>query len=69
MRFEAQLIDWLQEATTAVVAEQMWLSWDEVDGIMQRAVPRGLDIRTPRGAGSRAPSAWTSRRFRSATST
>ena len=42
MRFEAQVIDWLQEATTAAVAVQMGLSRDEVDGIMQRAVQRGL---------------------------
>lgn len=48
MRFEAQVIDWLQEATTAAAAHQMELSWDEVDGIMQRAVER---IGTPRGAG------------------
>ena len=45
MRFEAQVIDWLQEAITAAVAEQMELSWDEVDGIMQRAVQRGLERR------------------------
>ena len=45
MRFEAQVIDWLQEATTAAVAEQMGLSWDEVDGIMERAVQRGLERR------------------------
>ena len=45
MRFEAQVIDWLQEATTAAVAVQMGLSWDEVDGIMQRAVQRGLERR------------------------
>ena len=45
MRFAAQVIDWLQEATTAAVAEQMWLSWDEVDGIMQRGVPGGIERR------------------------
>jgi len=44
--FEALVIDWLREATTAAVAEQMGLSWDQVDGIMQRAVQRGLRRRT-----------------------
>ena len=39
---EAVVIDWLQHATTAAVAQQMRLSWDEVDGVMQRAVQRGL---------------------------
>ena len=39
------MIDWLKEASTAAVALQMGLSWDEVDGIMQRAVQRGLERR------------------------
>ena len=39
------MIDWLREANTAAVAQQMGLSWDEVDGIMQRAVQRGLERR------------------------
>ncbi len=39
------VIDWLREANTAAVALQMGLSWDEVDGIMQRAVQRGLERR------------------------
>ena len=43
--FEALVIDWLREANTAAVAQQMGLSWDEVDGIMQRAVQRGLERR------------------------
>ena len=43
MRFEALVIDWLREASIAAVAHQMELSWDEVDGIMQRAVQRGLE--------------------------
>ena len=43
--FEAVVIDWLKEASTAAVALQMGLSWDEVDGIMQRAVQRGLERR------------------------
>ena len=40
--FEALVIDWLQEASISAVAERMGLSWDEADGIMQRAVKRGL---------------------------
>ena len=43
--FEALVIDWLREANTAAVAQQMGLSWDAVDGIMQRAVQRGLERR------------------------
>ena len=43
--FEALVIHWLREANTAAVAQQMGLSWDEVDGIMQRAVQRGLERR------------------------
>ena len=39
------MIDWPKEASTAAVALQMGLSWDEVDGIMQRAVQRGLERR------------------------
>ena len=38
--FEAVVIDWLQEATTAAVAQQLGLSWDEVDGVMQRGLQR-----------------------------
>jgi transposase len=40
--FEGLVIEWLKEATTQAVARLMGLSWDEVDGIMQRAVDRGL---------------------------
>ena len=39
---EAMVIDWLQHATIAAVAQQIRLTWDEVDGVMQRAVQRGL---------------------------
>lgn len=45
--FEAVVIDWLKEATTAAVARRIGLTWDEVDGIMQRAVARGLARREP----------------------
>ena len=40
--FEALVIDWLQEATTSAVSDRLRLSWNAVDGIMQRAVKRGL---------------------------
>ena len=40
--FEALVIDWLQAATTLSVARLLDLSWDQVDGVMQRAVNRGL---------------------------
>jgi len=39
--FEALAIDWLLEANISSVAVLLGLSWDEVDGIMQRAVQRG----------------------------
>ena len=44
--FEALVIDWLRDASTAAVARQLRLSWDSVDGIMSRAVSRGLRRRT-----------------------
>jgi transposase len=40
--FERLAIDWLQAASQQAVAERLGLSWDEVHGIMQRAVKRGL---------------------------
>jgi transposase len=40
--FEALVIDWLKEASVSAVADRMRLSWNAVDGIMQRAVKRGL---------------------------
>ena len=39
---EAVVIDWLKEASFAAVARRLGFSWDEVDGIMARAVVRGL---------------------------
>jgi transposase len=45
---EAVVIDWLRSlATIKAVAQQIRLSWDEVDGIQQRAVARGLARRKP----------------------
>lgn len=40
--FERLAIDWLLEASQSVVAKRLGLSWDEVHGIMDRAVTRGL---------------------------
>ena len=40
--FEAVAIDWLQEASIAAVSRVLGVSWDALDGIMQRAVARGL---------------------------
>jgi len=40
--FEALVIDWLKEASIKAAAGRLGLSWDQVDGIMQRAVARGL---------------------------
>lgn len=45
--FECIVIDWLKEASIAAVSRRLSLSWDEVDGIMGRAVRRGLDRREP----------------------
>lgn len=40
--FERLAIDWLLAANTSAVSSLLGLSWDEVDGIQQRAVARGL---------------------------
>ncbi len=40
--FERMAIDWLRMASQKAVAEQLCLSWDEIHGIMERAVERGL---------------------------
>ena len=40
--FECIVIDWLREANQSAVGRQLQLSWHEVDGIMSRAVARGL---------------------------
>jgi len=47
-RFERAIIVWLQDSPISAVAENFKLSWDEVDGIMQRAVGRGLKRRAKR---------------------
>ena len=43
--FEALAIDWLKAASQKAVAERLELSWDEIHGIMERAVERGLERR------------------------
>lgn len=43
--FEALAIDWLKEASISAVADLLSMSWDEADGIVQRAVARGLERR------------------------
>lgn len=43
--FEALAIEWLKAASQKAVAGQMKLSWDEIHGIMERAVKRGLQRR------------------------
>jgi transposase len=43
--FEALVIDWLRECSFAAVARQLRMSWDQVAGIQNRAVHRGLSRR------------------------
>jgi transposase len=43
--FERLAIDWLTAASQKAVGERLDLSWDEVHGIMERAVERGLERR------------------------
>jgi transposase len=40
--FEALAIEWLKAASQKAVAQQLRLSWDEIHGIQERAVERGL---------------------------
>lgn len=40
--FEAMVIAWLREAPISAVAGLVGLTWDQVDGIQQRAIERGL---------------------------
>ena len=39
--FEAMVIGWLQSSSISAVSEQLSMSWNAVDGIMDRAVERG----------------------------
>jgi len=43
--FESLVIDWLKEASVSAVAKNLGLSWNAIDGIMKRAVERGLSRR------------------------
>jgi transposase len=43
--FERLAIDWLKVASQKAVGEQLHLSWNEIHGIMDRAVERGLKRR------------------------
>lgn len=45
LEFESTVIIWLKDDPLSTVAENFGLSWDEVDGIMSRAVKRGLERR------------------------
>jgi len=44
--FERLAIAWLKEATPSAVARRLRLSWEEANGIVERAVRRGLARRT-----------------------
>jgi transposase len=43
--FEALAVEWLKEASQQAVAGQMGLSWEEIHGILERAVERELERR------------------------
>lgn len=43
--FEALAIAWLKTTSQKAVGEQLGLSWDEIQGMMERAVERGLKRR------------------------
>lgn len=46
--FESLVISWLQDASINAVRKKFGLSWNAVDGIMQRSVNRGLDRKPKR---------------------
>jgi transposase len=46
--FEALAIDWMLETSLSAVARGMRLTWDQVAGIQERAVRRGLARRKPK---------------------
>ena len=54
IEFECTVLLWLKDDPISTVAENFGISWDEVDGIMSRAVKRGLTRRektTPENIG------------------
>jgi transposase len=48
--FERLAIAWLKEATPAAVARRLGLTWEEANGIVERAVKRGLARRASHAA-------------------
>ena len=51
---ESLVIDWLKHATFTGVAKMMKMTWDQADGIVDRAVQRGLarrELKLPRRIG------------------
>jgi len=48
--FESLVIDWLLDAGMSAVARRLGLTWAEADGVMARAVARGLLRRGPAAA-------------------
>jgi transposase len=40
-------LDWLRESSIQAVSRRLQLSWNAIDGILQRVVKRGLARRTP----------------------
>ena len=45
--FESLVISWLKDASINAVRKQLGISWNAVDGIMKRAVARGLNRQKP----------------------
>ena len=45
LMFEALVINWLKETSINAVARRFDMSWNAIDGIMKRAVTRGLESR------------------------
>ena len=43
--FEGLAIEWLKASSQKAIAELLRLSWDQIHGIMERAVKRGLERR------------------------
>lgn len=44
--FESLILDWLKEASINAVSRRLGLSWNAIDGVMKRAVARGLARRS-----------------------
>ena len=61
--FEALVIDCLKEASMSAVSRLMGLSWNAIDGMMQRAVKRSL------ARWEEIPAIWVSMKLRSRNAT